>query len=982
MKRTTCALALAVLTVILTGCGGGGGSAVVSTGSTMVTLKFGQARTVSQTGELQRTASAIPAHIRQVKITIAAPDIVKIERMVEVAGKDSVTESFDVPNGLNRLFLVEGLDEGGVVLYRGEAYANLAGTPLALAITMISSDPLPPAFNGLSGISGVTSSSVVLTWQPSVDTVTPPERVQYLIYMATSRGAQNFSQPTFTTLPGRTSLEVTGLAPGTVYYFVVRAMDEKGNVDANTVELSARTLIPPDNVAPVFGGLVSVSAASSSEAVLTWEPATDNVTPGSDIVYLVFMATSSGAQNLAAPSYITAPGVTSFTVGGLTTGATYYFIVRARDAAGNIDHNMAEKSAAPPDQTPPQFRGLISAVAASSTQVDLLWEPASDNVSQPGGITYLIYVSASRGRQDFSTPSYTTQPGATHYSIEGLTPGTTSYYVVRARDAAGNIDSNRVERHVTTPVPSDTTPPVFGGLVSATASGSTVTLTWNPATDNVGLARYNVYVATAPGGQNFATPTLTASPSRTSVTYAAPQLGMAYYFVVRAQDTSGNIDNNTIERSVFIVSPDTTPPVFGGVVSATALSQTSGGLTWNAATDNISPSANIIYLIYMAAAPGGQNFGVPSYTTTPGATAYTLTGLSPNSSYYVVVRAVDEAGNIDGNTVEGSFATPPAPDVLPPVFGGLVSAAAAGTNITLSWNPATDNVGVAQYNVYVATTPGGQNFAAPAQTAAAASTSAIYSAPQVAMTYYFVVRAQDTSGNIDTNTVERSVFIPDVTPPVFGGGSVSAVGSTFIRLSWTPATDNVTPPSGIVYPIYQASTPCGQNFAAPSYTTAPGASLYDVTGLNPATSEYYFVVRAQDAAGNIDANTVKAFNSTINFSVSSATFNATTGQIDYVICGDGNTGVPNLQVYIQYSDICFSNCAPAVISQGGRFWLDSCTIEPAPNCLVWSITPAFVPVNIRVTADPLNSVTEFNETDNCFATTPSLCTQPLPATCP
>lgn len=76
-----------------------------------------------------------------------------------------------------------------------------------------------------------------------------------------------------------------------------------------------------------------------------------------------------------------------------------------------------------------------------------------------------------------------------------------------------------------------------------------------------------------------------------------------------------------------------------------------------------------------------------------------------------------------------------------------------------------------------------------------------------------------------------------------------------VELTWNAATDPSTPRSKIVYDIYYSQTSGGENYAAPSWTTAPGASGYtvDLTGLGPA----YFVVRARDQAGRQDHNTVQ-----------------------------------------------------------------------------------------------------------------------------
>jgi hypothetical protein len=60
------------------------------------------------------------------------------------------------------------------------------------------------------------------------------------------------------------------------------------------------------------------------------------------------------------------------------------------------------------------------------------------------------------------------------------------------------------------------------------------------------------------------------------------------------------------------------------------------------------------------------------------------------------------------------------------------------------------------YEVYQATTRGGENYAMPTYTTAAGATS--FNTPMLPVfetTYYFVVRARDRQGNEGTNIVER-----------------------------------------------------------------------------------------------------------------------------------------------------------------------------------------------------------------------------------
>jgi hypothetical protein len=132
-------------------------------------------------------------------------------------------------------------------------------------------------------------------------------------------------------------------------------MDQAGNSDTHTVQRRATTLSGPDSVPPNFTGVIPATAASSSAIDLTWNAAVDNVTPAAGIVYDIYFSTSAGGQSFAVPNASTPPGEISYRVTGLTASTTYYFVVRARDASGNRDANLIERSATTQvtDVTPP-----------------------------------------------------------------------------------------------------------------------------------------------------------------------------------------------------------------------------------------------------------------------------------------------------------------------------------------------------------------------------------------------------------------------------------------------------------------------------------------------------------------------------------------------------------------------------------------------------------------------------------------------------
>jgi hypothetical protein len=106
------------------------------------------------------------------------------------------------------------------------------------------------------------------------------------------------------------------------------------------------------------------------------------------------------------------------------------------------------------DTVPPKFAGLQSATTCipgpigpgRATSYHLRWKAATDNVTPSGRIVYDIYQAQRSGGENFFKPTYTTRPGVTSFDTPKLSSTKTFYFVVRARDQAGNRDSNRVER--------------------------------------------------------------------------------------------------------------------------------------------------------------------------------------------------------------------------------------------------------------------------------------------------------------------------------------------------------------------------------------------------------------------------------------------------------------------------------------------------------------------------------------------------------
>lgn len=257
--------------------------------------------------------------------------------------------------------------------------------------------------------------------------------------------------------------------------------------------------------------------------------------------------------------------------------------------------------------------------------------------------------------------------------------------------------------------------------VTATAGNASATVNCTPPSDG-GSAIIN-YIAIASTGQTGSSPTL-------PVTVSVPN-NVAVTFQMQAVNAIGASDLSAPSNSVTPTGPvDTTPPVMVGSLSIQALSQSSYTITWQAATDNVGVT--------------GYEFSTDgvNYTDIGMTMTRSVTGLAAQTTHQVRVRAYDAASN-KASPLATTVTTLSAADVTDPVLSGnmVVSSVTANT-ASVSWPPATDNIGVLGYEFSF---DGGVNYANIGNTTTYSMVGLI-----AGTTYALRVRAFDAAGNHST----------------------------------------------------------------------------------------------------------------------------------------------------------------------------------------------------------------------------------------
>ena len=171
---------------------------------------------------------------------------------------------------------------------------------------------------------------------------------------------------------------------------------------------------PPTIPAPPTG---LTATAGNAQVALAWTASAGATS------YNVLRSTTSGSGYVSVATGVTP---TSFTNTGLTNGTTYFFVVRAVNAAGT-SANSAQASATPTAGTAPAPPTGLTATAGNA-QVALGWTASA------GATSYNVLRSTTSGSGYASVATGIT---TTSFTNTGLTNGTTYFFVVQAVNAVG-----------------------------------------------------------------------------------------------------------------------------------------------------------------------------------------------------------------------------------------------------------------------------------------------------------------------------------------------------------------------------------------------------------------------------------------------------------------------------------------------------------------------------------------------------------------
>ncbi len=397
--------------------------------------------------------------------------------------------------------------------------------------------------------------------------------------------------------------------------------------------------------------------------------------------------------------------------------------------------------------------------------------------------------------------------------------------------------------------------------------------------------------------------------------------GAKYYYTVAAVNAGGTSAQST-EVSATPVAP---PPAPTGLTATPGNAQVS--LSWSAS------SGATTYNVYRATTSGGE--GSTAYATGITTTTYTNTGLTSGTKYFYTVAAVN-AGGTSAQSSEVSATT------MPPTPTGL-SATSGNAQVVLSWSASS---GATTYNVYRATTSGGEG--ATAYATGITTTTYTDSAANNGTPYYYKVAAVNAGGTSAQSTeVSATPQAPAATTTTTANTSVTySASSQAVAVRAT-----VTSPAGAVnggtvtFTLLQGATQVGTPVVSGTVSNGSASASYTVPG---ATASGNYTIQA-------------AYSGSSGFAASTSA--------PYVwVVDSGNNRVQKLSLGGIWQATIPSGCTGACSASGGNGRFNG---------------PQFAAVdssgNLWVADTGNNRVQEFNSSGVWQLTIPSGCTGSSPA---
>lgn len=389
----------------------------------------------------------------------------------------------------------------------------------------------------------ITRTTVTLSWTAPGDDSESGTATEYdLRYSESPITAQNWDlaqqadgEPQPQLAGSLERFTVTGLQPGTLYYFAIRAADEVPNWSVLSNVISVTTLtedVPPAEIITLTSDQVTPTTVR-----LVWTAPGEDINVGIASAYDIRYAEAAidetnwdeAVQVGGEPNPSPAGTVDTFTVTGLTPGIHYYFAIKTADAAGQwSDLSNLFSTTTGAETTPPETIADLVLDSVTENSAMLFWTAPGDDGDAGTASAYDIRYAAwpinisnwYAATAAVAPPDPQAAGNEQNFKITSLTTGVRYYFAIRTADEVPNWSGvsnviNAVARDYIIPGTVD-------DLIATTgANAGELALTWTAPGDDGATGTVSNYLIA------YAADTLTAANWQLANVWPAPPTPLA-----------------------------------------------------------------------------------------------------------------------------------------------------------------------------------------------------------------------------------------------------------------------------------------------------------------------------------------------------------------------------------------------------------------------------------------------------------------------